>query len=196
MRNKDEFKLATIREKAIELIVEKGLDGFNMKDLAIASGISASTIYVYYKNKDDLLFQVCLWIRIKTLTFSVKGLRPGMNLEEGLHLQWKNRFKHFIDYPLEVQANAQLKYTPQYHRTTPLVTEAIGPQLKGFMENAVNNKELKIMPYELFWAIAFAPLYQLIEFHLAGSSYTSSSFTVTDKLITTAVKMIAKALRE
>ncbi len=42
MRNKDEHKEKSIREKAIEIIVKEGFDGLSMHKLAKAADISVS----------------------------------------------------------------------------------------------------------------------------------------------------------
>lgn len=194
MRVRDESKEIAIRQKAIELIVKEGLDGLNMKDLAMACGISASTIYVYYKNKEDLIFQLCLWLRIDILKNSIKGLTADMSFKEGLMLQWKNRFKYFMEHPVNIQASEQLRYTPQHQKATEPLIEAVRPDLGPFIENAVKREELAEMPFELYWAIGFAPLHLLIEFHIANSSYANAKFSITNELIDEAVTRIVKAL--
>jgi len=194
MRIRDELKEIAIRQKAIEIIVREGLDGLNMKDLALACGISASTIYVYYKNKEDLIFQLCLSLRIDILKSSIKGLTADMPFKDGLLLQWKNRFRYFMDHPLNIQASEQLRYTPQHQKATEPLIEAVKPDLGPFIDNAVKNGELAEMPFELYWAIGFAPLHLLIEFHIANSSYANDQFSISDELIEEAVTRIAKAL--
>ncbi|HOZ87501.1 MAG TPA: helix-turn-helix domain-containing protein, partial [Bacteroidia bacterium] len=58
MRIRDENKEAAIRKKAIEMIVNEGFDGLSMAKLAKAAGVSPATIYIYYKNREDLLHQL------------------------------------------------------------------------------------------------------------------------------------------
>ena len=195
MRLKDDAKESLIREKAVELIVNEGLDGFNMKDLAKACGISASTIYVYFKNKEDLFYQLTLNLRIDLIKNSVQGLRNDMSFEEGLRLQWKNRFDYFIMHPLNVQAIEKLKYSQQLQKSTPSLIEAVRPDLGGFIENAIERGELAEIPFELYWAIGFAPLYLLIEFHIAKSSFANDIFSISEEIIEEAVKRICRALR-
>ena len=43
---------------AAELFLEHGYDGFSMRQLAEQIGYSAATLYLYFRNKDDLLFTV------------------------------------------------------------------------------------------------------------------------------------------
>ena len=55
MRTRDEAKEAAIRKKAMELIVLEGFDGLSMHKLAKSAGVSVATIYIYYKDREDLL---------------------------------------------------------------------------------------------------------------------------------------------
>jgi AcrR family transcriptional regulator len=195
MRRRDAAKEILIRQKAVQLIVSEGLDGFNMNDLARACSISVSTIYVYFKNKKELLFQLILQLRIEQLSYSIRGLRDDMPFDEGLRLQWLNRFEYFMAHPLNIQAVERLKYTPQFQKTTRHLIETFQPTLGKFVENAVKKGELAKMPFELYWAIGFAPLYSLIEFHVSGGSYANVKFGIEADLIGEAVKRIAIALR-
>lgn len=43
---------------AAELFLEHGYDGFSMRQLAERIGYSAATLYLYFRNKDDLLFTI------------------------------------------------------------------------------------------------------------------------------------------
>jgi len=195
MRLRDDSKEILIRQKAVQLIASDGLDGFSMKELARACNISVSTIYVYFKNKEDLLFRLILQLRIEQLRYSIRGLTDDMPFEEGLRLQWQNRFGYFMAHPLDTRAVERLKYTPQFQKTTPPLIEALKPDLGSFMQNAIKRGELAEIPFELYWAIGFAPLYSLIEFHVAGGSYANEEFSIKDELIDEAVKRIAIALK-
>lgn len=196
MRLRDETKEILIRQKAVKLIVSQGIDGFNMKDLANACNISVSTIYVYFKNKEDLIFQLILQLRKEQLSQSIRGLREDMPFLEGLRLQWQNRFEYFLAHPLDVQAVERLKYTPQFRQTTKHLIDAITPDMGRFMENAVKSGQLAEMPFEMYWAIGFAPLYALLEFHAAGGSYGNDKFSIGPGLLEEAVQRIAIALKK
>ena len=98
-------------------------------------------------------------------------------------------------HPLDIQAVERLKYTSQFQKTTARLIETFKPDLGKFVENAVKRGELAEIPFELYWAIGFAPLYSLIEFHVAGGSYANDQFSIKAKLIEEAVKRIAIALR-
>ena len=59
MRTRDDNKIQAIREKAVDMIVRQGFDGFSMQKLAKAAHVSPATLYIYYKDREDLIMQ--LW---------------------------------------------------------------------------------------------------------------------------------------
>ncbi len=57
-RHKEEFR-REILDSARGIFVNDGYDGFSMRKLAEKIDYSPTTIYLYFKNKDDLLFAIC-----------------------------------------------------------------------------------------------------------------------------------------
>ncbi|ANZ64900.1 TetR family transcriptional regulator [Secundilactobacillus paracollinoides] len=60
MREKDTAKAKTIIDQVGHIILEEGISNVSMSRIAKASGISSSTIYVYFADKEDVLKQVYL----------------------------------------------------------------------------------------------------------------------------------------
>jgi AcrR family transcriptional regulator len=48
-----------ILTEATRLFQEHGVDGFSMRQIASAIGFSATTIYLYFTDKNDLMYAVC-----------------------------------------------------------------------------------------------------------------------------------------
>ncbi|NJD56431.1 MAG: TetR/AcrR family transcriptional regulator [Nitrospirae bacterium] len=57
-KRKEEFR-REILDSAREIFIHDGYDGFSMRKLAEKIDYSPTTIYNYFKNKDDLLFAIC-----------------------------------------------------------------------------------------------------------------------------------------
>ena len=55
---REEFR-QEILDAARELFINEGYENFSMRKLAEKIGYSATTIYLYFKNKDDLLLAIC-----------------------------------------------------------------------------------------------------------------------------------------
>ncbi|WP_183560939.1 TetR/AcrR family transcriptional regulator [Mucilaginibacter sp. SP1R1] len=195
MRPRDENKEQLIRQMAIEMIVKHGLDGFGVNKLAKAAGVSPATIYIYYKDKDDLINRLCVAVAGKMMSHGFKGFSPEMDFAEGLKIQWKNRMEYFINFPAEMEFIEIMRYTHYYEEVSKSITKDFGAILGPFMENSIAKKQLIPLPFEIYWAIAFAPLYQLIKYHYQGKSYVNTTFELNDTLMTQTLELVLKALK-
>jgi hypothetical protein len=195
MRPRDEHKELLIRRKAIEMIVEHGLDGFGVNKLAKAAGVSPATIYIYYKDKDDLIVQVGMEVANHMMEYSFTGFTSGMDFAEGLKIQWRNRMNYFIKFPLEMEFIEIMRYTTYYQQVSKMLTTTYGSILGPFVQNAVEKQQLLPLPFEVYWSLAFAPLYQLIKFHHQGANYVNSAFTLNDDVMLQALQLVLKALK-
>lgn len=195
MRTRDVNKESVIQEKAIEMIVKHGLDGFSMQKLAKAASVSPATLYIYYKDRDDLISQIAIQISNRLMETSLRGLHPKMPFADGLELQWKNRMEFYLNNPLDVEFIEQIRYTPTYDSVKDTLRKNFGDVLGKFVHNAINRGELQPLPFEVYWSLAFAPLYQLIKFHTQGYSPTNDCFRISDEMVSQTLKLVLKALK-
>ena len=84
------------------MLVEEGFQGFSMNRLAKACDISVATLYIYYKDKDDLIKKIGVEIGKKFFRETLKDFSPAMSFKEGLKKQWENRSRFALKYPQEV----------------------------------------------------------------------------------------------
>jgi AcrR family transcriptional regulator len=195
MRTRDENKEQAIRQGAIEMIAREGLDNFSVNKLARAAGVSPATLYIYYRDRDDLIVQLCQEVSVRLLETSLKDFDPDMHFEEGLRVQWINRAAHFMNYPLEVQFLEHVRYSPYYAKVAKMLNERFREVMGKFVQNAIRRKELQKLPFEVYWSVAFAPLYQLIKFHTQGYSMSGEKFNLSDELLMQTLTLVLKALK-
>src|SRR5580700_11306735 len=100
MRIRDVHKENLVKAKTIELIVREGLEGFSMNKLAKACKISVNTLYIYYKDRDDLIVKIALEEGKRMSDALLKVFDPNAGFESGLRVQWKVRFDFLKDKPL------------------------------------------------------------------------------------------------
>ena len=62
MRSKDMNKEKVIIETALAMITEVGLSGFKMSDLAKKADLATGTLYIYFKNKEDVIRSIFIYI--------------------------------------------------------------------------------------------------------------------------------------
>jgi TetR/AcrR family transcriptional regulator, multidrug resistance operon repressor len=195
MRLKDDSKEALIREKAIEMIVKNGFQGLSMQKLAKAANISASTIYIYFESKEDLLNKLYIEVdEIFTLT-TLKNFDPDMDFEEGLWKQWKNRFEYIQKHPMYFYFSEQFRNSPLI-KHDDIKESPFRTAMNRFMKNAVKKGQLADLPVEVFWAIAYGPFYSLVKFHMDEANMAGAKFSLTEQKMKQAFSQVIKALKK
>jgi AcrR family transcriptional regulator len=194
VRVRDPDKERAIRDAALEMIVSEGFDGLSMQKLARAAGVSPATIYIYFKNRDDLIVSLYREESARMAEFTLAGFDPSMPFAEGLRVQWINRARYFIDNPKRMHFMEQIRHSP-FHDAKGAQPNSFGEAMRAFVEGAIRRGELIRIPVEVYWAIAFAPLYQLVKFHMQGRGMPGwGSFSLDDKILNQTLKLVLKAL--
>ncbi len=194
MRTRDEHKEIAIREQAMEMIVNEGFDGLSMQKLAKAANVSPATIYIYYKNREDLLNQLFIEVHKTFSDLALKGFDPEFSLEEGLWLQWKNRLRFIMEYPTYFQFFEQFRNSPLINHKDLNIAE-FKENMKLFVMNAIKRGEMSKMEPEIFWSLAYGSFYSLVKFHLQEKSMMGNDFKITDAKMKQVLKMVIKALK-
>jgi TetR/AcrR family transcriptional regulator, multidrug resistance operon repressor len=194
MRIRDNNKVTTIRRKAVEMIVQQGFDGFSMQKLAKAAGVSPATLYIYYRGREDLIMQLWMESAKEMTEATLKNFDPQMSFSEGLRVQWINRARYCLKNPGQMQFMEQLRHSPLQDKALEIMGTSFKDAMKTFVTNAIKRNELVKVQVEVYWSIAFAPLYNLVKFHLEGKSMAGNKFTLTDKTMHEALQLVIKAL--
>jgi len=193
MRARDENKIEALREKAIEMIVSEGFDGLSMQKLAKAANVSPATIYIYYKNREDLLNQLFNHVHRIFTTETLKGFDPEGSFEAGLWTQWQNRFRYIKKYPVHFQFLEQFRNSPLVNHDAVVMSE-FKEQMRTFVRNAMKRGDIPRMEPEIFWSVSYGSFYTLIKFHLAQKSMMNKNFTLTEATLKQTFRMVLAAL--
>lgn len=194
MRKRDANKEIIIREKAIEMIVHQGFDGLSMHKLAKASGVSVATIYIYFKDRQDLIQSLYAEETKKMTDATLTGFDPESHFDIGLKVQWLNRLQYCLKNPYSMTFIEQVKHSPLVDRS--VMDARFLNAMSKFVRTAIERKELIRLPVEIYWAIAFAPLYQLVKFHISKTSMPGHPpFELNDESIDQAFSLVIKALK-
>jgi hypothetical protein len=66
--------------------------------------------------------------------------------------------------------------------------------MEEFSHNAIKNKELIPLSIEVFWTVAYGPLYSLLRFHHEGKSIGGKPFKFSKQKMYEALELVIKAL--
>lgn len=194
MRTRDVNKEIILKQKAIEMIVSQGFDGLSMHKLAKASGVSVATIYIYFKDRESLLQQLFIEESRKMADATLRNFDPECHFDEGLKVQWLNRMNYCMENQTSMTFMEQFKHSPLVDRS--VMERRFTDAMSKFVHTAIARKELIPLPVEIYWSIAFGPLYQLVKFHISKSSMPGRPpFIFDDEKINLTLSLVIKALK-
>jgi TetR/AcrR family transcriptional repressor of multidrug resistance operon len=194
LRTRDVNKEALIREKAIEMIVNHGFDGLSMHKLAKSAGVSVATIYIYFKDREDLIQSLYTEESQKMASDTLHNFDPESHFDEGLKVQWLNRMNYCFENPYSMTFMEQVKHSPLVDRST--IDRRFLDAMSRFVHKAIERNEIIPLPVEIYWSIAFAPLYQLVKFHISKTSMPGRPpFIFDEEKINLTLGLVLKALK-
>ncbi len=124
-----EQKYLRILEAALEVFARKGFHEAKVAEIARAAGVADGTIYIYFKNKDDLLISL-FEVKLEAIN---SGLRQELARIPGV----AERFQHFIRYHLRsAKENPTLTafITVELRRSGKFIKEYAKGQLAEYLD--------------------------------------------------------------
>lgn len=99
MRVRDPARVQRIIETAADLFGEFGYNDVRMEDIATRAGVAKGTLYLYYKDKDDLFLALILERMDQLFERTVARARLADQPEEKLLVVVQEVFDYFRSYP-------------------------------------------------------------------------------------------------
>jgi len=196
LRTRNAEKEQLVKQKAIELLVKDGFEGFSMNKLARWCKISVATLYIYYKDKDDLIVKIAEEEAKNMTDATFRDFDPDASFENGLRVQWRNRYRYITQNRLLGLFFEQLRSSTYQQEVFKSFMDEFASRMGKFCRNAVQRGEINEMPVAVFWSVAFAPLYSLVRFHNEGRTVGGKPFKATDEILWQTFDLVIKALKK
>ncbi len=168
MRTRDPRKEAAICQASIDLINAKGLADTSMSQIARKAEVSPATIYIYFKNKEDLLRQLYLRVQKDASNSIFSGYESFLAIDESFKILLRKAYQYFLRRP------DHFVFLEQY-ANSPLIGLIDGKEAEGYFEplyrlfdRGKKNRIIKDLPNEMLLSFTFYPVMQLVKFHQAG----------------------------
>ncbi|WP_066218328.1 TetR/AcrR family transcriptional regulator [Formosa haliotis] len=114
MKPKDELKRQAIINETIAIVYSKGFAGVKMAQIAKKVDISPSTLYVYYKSKDDLITSIATDLLKSMTTTSQKELHNELPFKLKFKALWLFFINFWINNRKEMSFIHQVKQSPYF----------------------------------------------------------------------------------
>ncbi|WP_206734736.1 TetR/AcrR family transcriptional regulator [Flavobacterium sp. YO64] len=195
MRTRDSNKEELVKQKTIEMIVKYGIEGFAMNRLAKECGISVATLYIYYADKEDLIKKIGIEMGTFFFKSSLKDFTPDMPFAIGLAKQWENRSAFMMNNTDKLVCWEILQNSNYGDFIVNESLMELKEIMTKFLNGAIERKEIVPVTKEVFWSIAYGPLYNLLRFHEKGKGLGGTTpFKLTNDVQQEALRLVIKAL--
>lgn len=168
MRKKDDNKEHAICQAAMELITSIGFAETSMSKIAKKANVSPATIYVYFKNKENLLNQLYLQTKRQLLDSMLKGFNQVMPIETAFKLILRNAFYYAVNHPNHFSFYEQFANSPLINRVNVEEAHRYYAPLFDLLAKGKSEKVFRDLPDEILISFSFYPMVQLAKGHVCG----------------------------
>jgi TetR/AcrR family transcriptional regulator, repressor of fatR-cypB operon len=90
LKQRDDNKIQQIFTATLQLVVKSGVAGITMRQIAKEAKMATGTLYIYFKDKDELINQLYASCRASSVNTYFKGYDDTMPFKEGFRIIWNN----------------------------------------------------------------------------------------------------------
>ena len=158
MRHKDENKQDAIIKATIKLVNEIGFVASSVAKIAKEANVSPATIYIYYKNKEDLLVSTYIDIKQKLSTAIIKDFDESQPIRDILKKMWFNAFDYTSKYPDYFQFTEQFSNSAYNSLVNKQDVEKFFEPMIKTLQEGIRQKIIKDVSLEILSVYMFYPV--------------------------------------
>ena len=152
MRPKDEKKVEAIAAAVYQLVARHGLSAVTLADIAREAGVATSTLYVYYKSREDLLDDVYQKAKTATVTRYAQNDDPQASLKSRVRRIWNNMVDHRLENQQRVAFLEQYFHSEFLSETSRAMSQRMLAPFLEFLVAGQKSEQLKPLPPPLLAA--------------------------------------------
>jgi len=153
----EELEKERIIELAVDLFGEKGYTATSIRDISQALNVSIATLYYYFKNKEDLLFNIIEAIGDDLITILDKAKDEAEEPLEGLrsmlsgHINLTRKKKSRVKIYVEEQHNLSKRFRKIIYRQHRKIYDIYLDQLKELQRlGIISTEPLSVTAFAIF----------------------------------------------
>lgn len=184
-----EFHRQNILSASEKLFLEKGITKTTMDDIAKTAQYSKATLYVYFKNKEEIINH----LTFKSMQLLYSHIHEAIKQSDDLFIRYKTicyALVHYQeDYPLyydiatsHINVDIENPDTPTIIKQIYMIGESINQEIACFIQQGIKNhiikEDLPLLP-TIFWF--WASLTGIIKLASEKDAFISKSMGLTKK---------------
>jgi AcrR family transcriptional regulator len=158
MRTKDDEKEAALFEATIKLVNEIGFASSSVSKIAREAGVSPATIYVYFKNKEDLLVSTYIEIKLDLSKTLLSDFNDQLPIRDILRNVWFNMFEYISKNLENYRFVEQFSNSPYRSLVNTQEVEQYFVPLIKVLQFGIEQKVIKNVNFDILTAFMYHPI--------------------------------------
>ncbi len=167
-REKDIDKLLAIYQATLRLVLKQGFSGLRMGDVAKEASVATGTLYIYFQDKNDLINQLYLWLKNKTVAAYMDGYDSSQPFMSNFRKLWFQYAQVSLASPQESAFLEQYYRSPFLSEEVRSTAEHLLQPIYDLLALGKNEHLVKDFPTELLIAQLMGPIHELVRYHAEG----------------------------
>jgi AcrR family transcriptional regulator len=143
VKPKDDKKIEQIYTATLQLVIDKGLAGITMSEIAKEAGLATGTLYIYFKGKDELVNALFTSCRKASAEVYFKNYDAAEPFKIGFKTIWLNLLKYRVDKFQQAIFLDQCYHSPYITESNKEITRKLFQPLYKLMERGKKEHLLK-----------------------------------------------------
>lgn len=189
MRTRDDEKIEALFEATVKLVNEIGFVASSVSKIANEAKVSPATLYVYYKNKEDLLVSTYVAIKREMSRAALQNFDENRPIRDTLRLVWCNLFDHISRHLDHFRYMEQFGNSPYTDLVDHTILERFLEPLFRVVQRGIDEKIIKDVDRDILGVFIWYPVMVL------ANPHHCKSFEITEKNIEDAFTMSWDAIK-
>lgn len=156
MRCKDDEKQQNIKRAVIKLILAEGFHGLSISKIAKEAGVSPATVYVYYENKEAMLYDIYRECGEQIYSFILGRIESNSGGEQFIESMVQAYYTYIVEY------GEEFYFVEQFTSCPALVGKCSGlegnARIASLFEDLKRRQIIKDLNNQIISAILFNPV--------------------------------------
>lgn len=164
-RVRDQNKVNDIYQSALKLVLKEGFSGLKMSAVAREAQVATGTVYIYFKNKEELINQLYLYLKRKKTSNITAGYTTTTPFLEGFRIMWYNFFRASLMSAEESAFLEQYYRSPYLEQDTKTERNRLLEPVYRLLERGKAEGFIKDISTEILLAQLIGPIHELVRLH-------------------------------
>ncbi|MEP7277243.1 MAG: TetR/AcrR family transcriptional regulator [Bacteroidota bacterium] len=164
LKQRDENKIQQIFAATLQLVVNRGVAGVTMRQIARQAGMATGTLYIYFKDKDELINQLYSSCRAASVDAYFKGYDDEITFKKGFKVIWNNILQYRMNnFDVSVFME-QCFHSPFMTESTKEMNQQLLQPLYKLIERGKEEKMLKDLDTVMLLIFMMASITAVIKY--------------------------------